>query len=262
MTTDVEPAPLTVPIVVPSRPRIAHALMMAATRIGWAEPELRGLAQLVKEGDEVIDIGASHGMYTAPLAHLVGPTGRVHSFEPHPRQQRTLRRLKRALGARHVIINDAAVGSAEGEFTMRLPVRFGLPIYGHAHIADGAADYPSSVRIHTWSTPMTTVDAWAESNGASRVTFIKVDVEGFEPSVIAGGHDTIDRYRPSLLLEIEDRHLTRYAGDANHFADELRTTWPDYRMYTWGGTSWVPTERVQIGTRNYLFATDAALART
>lgn len=246
---------------VPARQRIAGAVMRAATRVGWAEPELRGLSALVRPGDTVLDIGASHGMYTAPFAGLVGPTGHVHSFEPHPRQQRTLKRLRRLIGASQVAVHDAAVGSEEGEFTMRLPVRFGLPIYGHAHIADGAADYPDSVKIRTWRTPVTTVDAWAEAYGPGRLSFIKIDVEGFEPTVISGGTKTIGALLPSMLLEIEDRHLSRYGRDANQFADELRATWPDYSMYTWNGDAWAPTDRVGLNTRNYLFATDAAFAR-
>lgn len=35
----------------------------------------------VKEGETVIQIGAGSGYYTAILAHLVGPGGRVHAYE-------------------------------------------------------------------------------------------------------------------------------------------------------------------------------------
>lgn len=253
MTTDIPPVPV--------RQRVANSVMTFAARVGWAEPELGGLAALVRPGDTVLDIGASHGMYTAPLAALVGTGGQLHSFEPHPRQQRTLRRLRSLIGATQDTVYNAAVGSEVGEFTMRLPVRFGLPIYGHAHIADGAASYPASVRIRTWKTPVTTIDAWAAQNDASRLSFIKIDVEGFEPSVIAGGTATIGERLPSMLLEIEDRHLARYDRTANQFADELRSRWPQYRMYTWVKGVWAPKDVVDLTTRNYLFATDAAFAR-
>jgi hypothetical protein len=142
---------------------------------------------------------------------------------------------------------------------MRLPVKYGFPIYGHAHIAEGAAAHSTPLRL--WRTPVHTIDDWCQAKGIARVSFIKVDVEGFEPSVIAGATRTIDRDRPSLLLEIEDRHLARYGRSANEFADEIRERWPDYRMYTFVEESWVPTAKVELGIRNYLFATDAALAR-
>lgn len=266
LTTDVDPAlphPLPIPAtrIAPIRTRLANKLMRFATRINWAEPELRGIGAVVREGDQVFDVGAAHGMYTLPFAHFVGPRGRVHSFEPHPRQQKQLHFLRRLLGAGQVRVIHAAVGSESGHGTMRLPHRFGFPIYGHAHVAKGARELPAGVKIVNWDTPITTVDEWAAQEGATEISFIKVDVEGFEPNVVAGARTTIDRYRPSLLLEIEDRHLARYGRDANEFATEILTTWPEYRMYTWVGESWEPAERVTVETRNYLFATDAAFAR-
>lgn len=234
--------------------------MRFATRINWAEPELRGLGAVIRQGDHVFDVGAAHGMYTLPFASLVGPTGRVHAFEPHPRQQGQLRFLRRMLGLRQVDINAAAVGATQGERSMTLPYRFGFPIYGHAHIADGALIDPA-IATRTWTTPVTTIDAVCEREGNIDVSFIKVDVEGFEPKVIEGAAATIERCRPSLLLEIEDRHLARYGRDANAFADELRSHCPEYRMYTWEAESWRPASRVTGAARNYLFATDLAFAR-
>jgi len=236
--------------------------MRFATRINWAEPELRGLGAVVRSGDTVFDVGAAHGMYTIPLSHLVGPTGRVRSFEPHPRQQSQLRFLRSLLGAKQVTVHNAAVGSLQGQFRMRLPLKYGFPIYGHAHIVnDLARPLPPSAKTREWNTEVVTVDGWAEANGLANITFMKVDVEGFEPQVVAGAARTIGRYYPSLLLEIEDRHLGRYGRDANQFADEIRSQWPQYRMHTWVDEAWKPTEHVSLDARNYLFATDAAFAR-
>lgn len=56
-----------------------------ATRgINIGEPALhaRCLQALgLREGEEVLHIGAGAGYYTAIIAHLVGPTGRVHAYE-------------------------------------------------------------------------------------------------------------------------------------------------------------------------------------
>ncbi|MFM9877583.1 MAG: FkbM family methyltransferase [Rhodoglobus sp.] len=256
MTTDVYPEPV-LPGATALRARLANKVMRLATRIKWAEPELRGLGAIVRPGDTVFDVGAAHGMYTLPLAHLVGRTGRVESFEPHPRQQRTLRWLRGLIGVSQVSVNAAAVGATTGERTMRLPLKYGFPIYGHAHITEGATAHPTA-RVKQWNTPLTSVDEWAREHGTGRVAFIKVDVEGFEPNVVDGAIDTIGRDLPSLLLEIEDRHLARYGQDGNGFADSVIARWPDYGMYTWQGERWVATEKVVIGTRNYLFATTAA----
>lgn len=58
-----------------------------ARGINIGEPSLHALcldALAVRDGDTVLHVGAGSGYYTALLAHLVGPTGRVHAYEIDP----------------------------------------------------------------------------------------------------------------------------------------------------------------------------------
>ena len=59
----------------PGRGRLALAAasLRAAARLRMVEPEIRGLHHLVRAGDVCFDVGAAYGMYTFPLAQLVGP---------------------------------------------------------------------------------------------------------------------------------------------------------------------------------------------
>jgi FkbM family methyltransferase len=43
-----------------------------------------------------------------------------------------------------------------------------------------------------------------------RLDFLKIDCEGFEPSVIRGGLNTIAKFRPVILCELYDSMLDRY----------------------------------------------------
>lgn len=55
--------------------------------INIGEPSLHARcldACSLRPGETVVQVGAGSGYYTALLAHLVGPTGRVHAFEIHP----------------------------------------------------------------------------------------------------------------------------------------------------------------------------------
>lgn len=241
--------------------RFAYGVMLLASRLKWVEPELRGLRGLVQRDDAVIDVGAAHGMYTVPLAHLVGSGGRVDAFEPHPRQQSTLRRWRRLFSAPQITVHAGAAGREKGMFTMRLPIVLGLPIYGRAHLTDGAAPQRPNERVRHWSTSTTALDDWVDEHQISRLTLIKADVEGFEPQVLEGAARTIGRDLPSLLLEIEDRHLGRYGNTALAATNEILRRWPDYGMFTWQNETWTRTDAVTLGTRNYLFATETALTR-
>jgi FkbM family methyltransferase len=258
-TTPTTPAELSLSRVRSNwRVRAAHGLYRVATRLHWAEPELLGLGALVRRGDDVIDVGAALGMYTVPLADLVGRTGRVSSFEPQRRGVLTVRLLRALTGPHRGRVNRIALGPHEGSSTIVVPFRNGFPIFGHGHIEAGAVD--EGARGHRSHAPMRTIDSWCAQHGIAKVSFIKVDVEGFEPAVIAGAVSTIDRDRPSLLLEIEDRHLARYDATAQGFVAEILERWPDYRMYVWRDGSWIAASTVVPEVRNYLFTTDAAIA--
>ena len=55
--------------------------------INIGEPTLHARcldALALREGETVLHVGAGAGYYTALLAHLVGPTGRVHAYEIEP----------------------------------------------------------------------------------------------------------------------------------------------------------------------------------
>lgn len=243
------------------RSAIGHAIYATSARIRFAEPEILGLAQIVHPGDSVIDVGAALGMYTVPLVHLTGPTGRVDSVDPQPRNFYVVRFLRRITGAKNGLIRRIGFGPTAGESTIAVPIIFGLPIFGHGHIADGAEE-DGKHRIVNTPTPIDTIDAWVEREGIAKVTFIKVDVEGFEPSVVDGAAKTISRDLPSLLLEIEDRRLIRYGKvTADDFVSQMAARWPEYVMHTWSGSAWTPVDHVEPSVRNYLFATPAALSR-
>jgi FkbM family methyltransferase len=240
------------------RVRAAHGLYRVATRLHWAEPELLGLGALVRRGDEVIDVGAALGMYTIPLADLVGRKGRVSSFEPQRRGVFTVRLLRVVTGPHRGRVSRTALGPHTGSSTIVVPYHNGFPIFGHGHVEEGAED--EGGRGHRSHAPMITLDSWCAEHGIARVAFIKVDVEGFEPSVIAGAVATIDRDRPSLLLEIEDRHLARYDATADGFVAEILERWPEYRMFVWRDGAWTVATTVVPEVRNYLFTTDATVA--
>ena len=64
-----------------------------------------------------------------------------------------------------------------------------------------------------------TLDAAVEAAGVARVDFIKLDVDGYELSVLKGGLDLIRRDQPKIMLELAP--YTHY-GPEDQFSELLK----------------------------------------
>jgi FkbM family methyltransferase len=153
--------------------------------------------RLVRPGDIVLDIGANLGLVTFILAALVGPSGRVETFEPIPAMQDLLEQAVTRNGIRHVHLHKVALGSAAGELTLFVP-------RGHA----GSATFVSARRMANSDEITVPVRTLSETlrDRDGPVRLIKIDVEGFEPEVLAGAKDYFARGRPdAVLFELNGR---------------------------------------------------------
>lgn len=239
------------------RLRRLHALgsvLCGASRLSVIEPEVDGLGELVGTGAVCFDVGAAYGMYSFSLARLVGAAGEVHSFEPQRKPYLILAAGVRLAGVRNMRVDHAALGNRPGTRALTVPTRFGFPIHGHAHVGDdvlvpeegGLFRGKRSVLSETFS-----VDRVRYARGLNRIDFMKIDVEGYEPSVLEGAEETLEDCRPNLLLEIEKRHLARYGTDPEKITGWLHDL--GYRAHVRHGGKWEPVERVTEWKRNYLF---------
>ena len=57
-----------------------------------------------------------------------------------------------------------------------------------------------------------TLDAFVDEHDLQRIDLIKIDVEGFEPEVLAGARRTLERFHPSVLLEFNSFTLIAYGN--------------------------------------------------
>ncbi|MEJ2855931.1 MULTISPECIES: FkbM family methyltransferase [unclassified Saccharothrix] len=233
---------------------VAGALRVLARLTPFVEPELIGLRDVVRPGDTCVDIGAALGLYTVSLSRLVGPQGTVHSIEPLLFAHPALSYVLRPREGRNIVRHSVALGTREGKDVMSVPVRHGLPVTGRSFLTAGADGLGSNTEFaeHLEVVVRTdTLDRFVAANGIERLDFVKADVEGAELRVLQGGTETIERFRPKLLLEIEERHLARFGYRAEDVVEWLAER--GYRMFAWQHGEWRQVERIRPDLRNYLF---------
>lgn len=155
-----------------------------------------------------LDIGAHVGAVTIYLARKFD---RVIAFEAVPSTFELLRRNTEGLP--NVTALNKAVGPASGETYLSH-----YPKHGQlSHISSGA-DVPKTERVGPIS--VVTVDDLEPSD----VSFIKIDVEGFELPVLEGTRTTLERCRPLVLVEQngnDELHFGRTRNEASAFLEVL-----------------------------------------
>jgi FkbM family methyltransferase len=171
------------------------------------EPELKILPQLVARERMAIDVGANKGIYTHVLAKLCR---HVHAFEPNPKIHRILTRALPTNATAHAVaLSDRAETAA-----MTIPIYKGGYSNQHATLRDHDGEHGSlPVECRT-----------LDSYGFSGVGFIKIDVEGHERAVLEGAAETIRRERPTLLVEMEERHTGKTIEQSLQFMDRFGMT--------------------------------------
>lgn len=149
------------------------------------------LGQLVGPGMTAVDVGANLGLYSALLAQLVGPSGRVISFEPDPDLHALLVENCAANRGGSVEAHRVALGSAAGRLTLqRLTLNSGDNHLGSA--GQAAFRRPVDVEVAALDTLMPGL----------RPDFVKVDVQGWELKVLAGMERTL-RGSPHVAVYLE-----------------------------------------------------------
>jgi FkbM family methyltransferase len=157
------------------------------------EYELRELPRYVRRKSLSIDVGGNIGVYTYHLARL---SKAVITFEPNPDYVDRIERL----GVRKSRIEQVALSDSSGVAELRIPIVRGGEDAGMASLSKHAV--PDEECSRAISVKLARLDDY----GLADVGFIKIDVEGHEEGVLAGAMATINRDRPNLLIEIEERH--------------------------------------------------------
>jgi FkbM family methyltransferase len=203
-------------------PRLRANLMWQLDRHEYA-PTKAVLRRFVGPGDVVLDIGANWGLITDRLADRVGPEGRVLAFEPNPVPLRTLRDV--ADRHENVAVYPVALSDAERTVELHVPVSPAHGVLRRRTVHPMATVVP---RPNRWATHYATVRVTArrlddivdEGLMPSAPAFVKCDVEGHELAVLRGATALLRRSRPTIFIEIEQRHQETPIGAIFALLDE------------------------------------------
>src|SRR5581483_11408123 len=160
--------------------------------------------RFIPDDGVVVDVGAHAGQFAKLFARCAAG-GRVYAVEPSAYARSILSVVTRLHRLTNVAIVPVALGDAAGEASRSTPIKAsGSYGFGLAHL--GAPDARWAA-IETERVAAMTLDALAAELRLDRLDFIKADIEGSEMRFLVGARQTIARFRPPLLVELNDAHL-------------------------------------------------------
>ena len=156
-------------------------------------------ALCLKRGDTCLDVGANIGMSAEVIAPLVGPAGRCVSFECHPIHFARLAFPASRPGFENVLPYCRALSNTAGHILLfsgsdaaAAQASTIIPDLGNAQRLGHAI---ARLKVET-----DTIDRFCAAHALSPQV-IKIDVEGAEPQVFAGGRETLQKNLPHVIFE-------------------------------------------------------------
>lgn len=168
------------------------------------------LQPLLEKESVIIDVGAHAGQFSKLFSRLA-PYGRIYAFEPAGYARSILETVVRAHSLKNIVILPWGLGDKSSCQTLHIPFKasgslgFGLSHLGGGENVDDRPTYQEDIKIIR-------LDDFVEEHNLSRLDLVKADIEGWEMRLLAGAENTIAKFGPVLLLEIDENFLQR-AGD-------------------------------------------------
>jgi FkbM family methyltransferase len=157
------------------------------------EDELPFVRRLLRQGQNIIDIGANYGVYTLPMAQKVGASGHVWAFEPASSTAQYLAQGIAANGFGHVTLVQKAVSSVAGSGQLTLHVHSELRSIVHGADPPDGSEFVSLV----------TLDDCMDRYRWLDIDLIKIDAEGEEANIVKGGRRFFANLAPLVQYELK-----------------------------------------------------------
>jgi FkbM family methyltransferase len=145
-----------------------------------------------KQNPIFIDVGANVGHHSLFMSKLCDE---VHSFEPYGRVKDILMSKLLFSKCSNIVVHNVGLGE-KSEF-----LDFYAPVGRNIGTGSFMAEHAKDNNIKYGKLEIVEGDLYISKLNLKRIDLIKIDVEGFEKYVLLGLRDTLEKYRPFVVME-------------------------------------------------------------
>ncbi len=155
----------------------------------WFEEEISFVRKLAPLCSHMFDIGANHGVYSLAMAQA-NPTLRIQAFEPTIAARRLQLSVQHNNFGERFTVHPVALADKETELF--------FPDSPDTEL-NSASDDEQGIRVSALP-----LNSFIHERVDDKRIFVKLDVEGMEVSVIAGGHRLFREAQPIVMFELKN----------------------------------------------------------
>ena len=177
------------------------------------EPEFLWIKEVLEKDSVFMDVGANVGAYLYTLENHLKPEN-IFAFEPNPQLFKRLKRLFPKVNLLSLALSDV---STIAEF--KIPVINGEKVHTRGTLQTSIKEKNEEKTIlqKVEVKPLDDLvfdegyiekgrNAQTDKFNLKKIDFIKIDVEGNEMQTLRGAKKTIEKFKPILMVEMEQRH--------------------------------------------------------
>ncbi|WP_460189160.1 FkbM family methyltransferase [Urechidicola sp. KH5] len=204
-------------------------------------PEIKALGRFLNDGDVFVDIGANIGLFTLNAANLVGEFGSVIAFEPFKMNWNSLKKNVLLNRYTNIKIENFAIGEKNGEISL---------FYDDSESNLGMVSFKEKGNSIKENIESITLDTYIKNHSITKVDFIKLDIEGGEFNALKGMIETLNRFKPTLLIEILNDEFYKDNNDSiENFLSNL-----GYSKFFIDDEGDVSKKQKELKRENYIFS--------
>lgn len=169
----------------------------------WEKVSMNLWTRLCRSSQVVFDIGANTGVYSL-IAKTANPESRVYAFEPVARVYEKLV-FNNALNDFDIVCVKKALSNFDGRATI-----YDLPDYHVYSVTVNENRHQSASNAVPIEIDTERLSTFIEKHEIATIDLLKIDVETHEPQVLEGFQPYLERFRPTMLIELlNDEVATR-----------------------------------------------------
>lgn len=211
------------------------------------------VGSILQPGDTFIDIGAHVGYFSMLASALVGPSGRVFSFEPDRSNYAHLLDHIDANGAHNVRPMHMAVGAAPGiaEFFVNADNDGGHALWevGRHPFNERTREAPQTRKVY-----LTSLDDMFGDRDMRSLKGIKIDAEGAELSILMGARTLLVKNSiPFIVAEVNRFGLESMGASETQLRSFMLGLGYEIYLFQPGATSMVRLAPDDVLETNFVF---------